>query len=73
MFIKAVVLALFLGVFAFAFAQTGSRMKPNQTLTARLLAARKKPADHRQDADDQAGAGSVAAQRRRTQSGREAA
>ena len=32
MLIKAVVLALFLGVFAFAFAQTGSPMKPNQTL-----------------------------------------
>jgi hypothetical protein len=31
MFIKAVVFALFLGVFAFAFAKTGSRMKPNQT------------------------------------------
>jgi len=30
MFIKAVALALFLGVFAFAFPQTGSRMKPNQ-------------------------------------------
>ena len=32
MFIKAVALALLLGLFAFAFAQTGSRMKPNQTL-----------------------------------------
>jgi hypothetical protein len=32
MFIKAVALALFLGVFALAFAQTGSPMKPNQTL-----------------------------------------
>lgn len=34
MFIKAVALALLLGLFAFAFAQTGSRMKPNQTLPA---------------------------------------
>ena len=32
MLLKAVVMALFLGAFAFAFAQTGSRMKPNQTL-----------------------------------------
>jgi hypothetical protein len=32
MIIKAVALALFLGVFAFAFAQTGSPMKPSQTL-----------------------------------------
>lgn len=30
MFIKALALALFLGGFAFAFAQTGSRVKPNQ-------------------------------------------
>ncbi len=34
MFIKAVALALFFGVFAFAFAQTGSRMKTNQTIPA---------------------------------------
>ena len=34
MFIKAVVLALFFGAFAFAFSQTGSRMKSNQTLPA---------------------------------------
>jgi hypothetical protein len=32
MLLKPVVMALFLGVFAFVFAQTGSRMKPNQTL-----------------------------------------
>lgn len=32
MLLKAVVMALFLGAFAFVFAQTGSRMKPNQTL-----------------------------------------
>src|ERR1700693_322292 len=32
MIIKAVAFALFLGVFAFAFAQTGSPMKPSQTL-----------------------------------------
>lgn len=32
MIIKAVALALFLGVFAFVFAQTGSPMKPSQTL-----------------------------------------
>ncbi len=34
MFIKALALALSLGVFALTFAQTGSRMKPNQTLLA---------------------------------------
>jgi hypothetical protein len=32
MLIKSVALTLFLGVFAFAFAQTGPPMKPNQTL-----------------------------------------
>jgi hypothetical protein len=32
MLIKAAALALFLGVFAFAFAQTGPRMKTNQTI-----------------------------------------
>ena len=34
MFIKAVALALFFGVFVFAFSQTGSRMKTNQTIPA---------------------------------------
>jgi hypothetical protein len=34
MFIKAVALAFFFGVFAFAFAQTGSRMKANQSVPA---------------------------------------
>jgi hypothetical protein len=34
MFIKAVALALFFGVFVFAFAQTGSRMKTNLTIPA---------------------------------------
>jgi hypothetical protein len=34
MLIKAVALALFLGVFAFGFAQPGPPMKPNQTLPA---------------------------------------